>query len=115
MFESVPEADVYIMKHIIHDWEDEKCIRLLDNCRRSMQGEGRVICVDTVLPPLGDTGSIAAKLLDIVMLTFITGKERTERQWTDLYHAAGLEIRSITPLQDNFGTSIVEGAKRASR
>ena len=112
MFELVPPADVYIMKHIIHDWDDERCILLLDNCRRNMQGDGRVICVDTVLPPMGDTAGSVAKLLDIVMLTFIPGKERTEQQWTELYRAAGLEIRGITPIQDNFGTSIVEGVKR---
>ena len=111
MFDSVPSADVYIMKHIIHDWDDEKCIRLLENCRRSMHGDGRVICVDAVLPPAGDTAGLPAKLLDIVMLTHITGKERTEQQWHNLYHAAGLKIRSITPIQDNFGTSIIEGVK----
>ena len=66
------------MKHIIHDWEDEKCIRLLQNCHRSMQGNGRVICVDSVLPPMGNTAGTPAKLLDILMLIFITGKERTE-------------------------------------
>src|SRR5437773_463639 len=44
MFDSVPAANVYIMKHIIHDWEDERCIRLLQNCHQSMQGDGRVIC-----------------------------------------------------------------------
>lgn len=112
MFESVPQADVYIMKHIVHDWDDEKCIRLLENCRRAMQGDGRVICVDAVLPAMGNTAGIAAKLLDIVMLTCATGKERTEQQWAALYSAAGLEIRSITPIQDNFGTSIVEGVRR---
>jgi len=112
MFESVPAADVYILKHIIHDWEDEKCIRLLDNCRRSMPGDGRVICVDAVLPPMGNTDGMPAKLLDIVMLTHITGKERTAQQWEALYHAAGLNIRSITPIQDNFGTSIIVGVKQ---
>jgi hypothetical protein len=112
MFESVPAADVYIMKHVIHDWEDEKCIRLLENCGRSMQGDGRIICVDAVIPPLGDQSGMPAKLVDIVMLTFITGKERTERQWNGLYEAAGLEIQSITPIRDNFGTSIIEGKKR---
>ena len=111
MFAAVPAADVYIMKHIIHDWEDAKCIRLLENCRRSMQGNGRVICVDAVLPPMGHDGGLAAKLLDIVMLTHITGKERTEQQWKQLYDAAGLRISSITPIQDNFGTSIVEGVR----
>jgi len=113
MFESVPAADVYILKHIIHDWEDEKCIQVLQNCCRSVHRGGRVVCVDAVLPPLGNTASLPAKLLDIVMLTHITGKERTEQEWRELYHAANLEIRSITPIQDNFGTSIVDGVKRS--
>jgi hypothetical protein len=112
MFDSVPPANVYIMKHIIHDWEDEKCIRLLENCRRSMLGDGRVICVDSVLPPMGNVAGTPAKLLDINMLIFIEGKERTEDQWNHLYRAAGLEIRSVTPIHDNFGTSIVEGVKQ---
>lgn len=109
MFASVPSADVYILKHIIHDWEDEKCIRLLDNCRRGLRGNGRVICVDAVVPPMGNTTGTPAKLTDIVMMTFITGKERTEEQWASLYRAAGLEIHSITPIHDNLDTSIVEG------
>jgi hypothetical protein len=112
MFESVPPANVYIMKHIIHDWDDEKCIRLLQNCRRSMQGEGRIICVDAVIPPMGNVSGAPAKLLDINMLLFIPGKERTEAQWSELYRAAGLEVRSVTSIHDNFGTSIVEGIKR---
>jgi ubiquinone/menaquinone biosynthesis C-methylase UbiE len=112
MFDSVPPANVYIMKHIIHDWEDEKCLRLLENCRRSMLGDGRVICVDSVLPPMGNVAGTPAKLLDINMLVFIEGKERTEDQWSHLYRTAGFEIRSVTPIHDNFGTSIVEGAKQ---
>lgn len=112
MFDSVPAAHVYIMKHIIHDWEDEKCIQLLENCRRSMQGDGRVICVDSVLPPMGNVTGTRAKLLDINMLVFMPGRERTEDQWSHLYRTAGFEIRSVTPIHDNFGTSIVEGVKQ---
>jgi hypothetical protein len=111
MFESVPPADVYVMKHIIHDWDDERCIRRLGNCHQSMQGNGRVICVDAILPPLGDTSGAAAKLLDLNMMVFIPGKERTRAQWEALYRVAGLRIQSIVPLQDNFGTSIIEGVK----
>jgi O-methyltransferase domain len=99
------------MKHIIHDWDDERCIRLLRNCHQSMQGNGRVICVDAILPPLGDTSGAAAKLLDLNMMVFIPGKERTRAQWEALYRVAGLRIQSIVPLQDNFGTSIIEGVK----
>lgn len=112
MFESVPAANVYIMKHIIHDWEDESCIRLLRNCHQNMQGDGRVICVDAVLPPMGNVAGTPAKLLDINMLVFIAGKERTEDQWRHLYRTAGFEVRSITPIHDNFGTSIIEGVKQ---
>lgn len=113
MFESVPPAEVYIMKHIIHDWTDEKCAQLLKNCHTSMQGDGRVIAVDSVLPPLGETGGTSAKLIDMLMLAGIDGKERTEAQWSELFDSAGLEISSVTPLNDNIGTSIVEGVKRA--
>lgn len=111
MFADVPAGDVYIMKHIIHDWDDARCITLLRHCRRRMQGNGRVYCVDTVLPPMGDTGGTAAKFLDMNMLVFIPGKERTEAQWRELFDASGLELGSITPLHDNFGTSIVEARK----
>jgi ubiquinone/menaquinone biosynthesis C-methylase UbiE len=112
MFESVPPANVYIMKNIIHDWEDEKCIRLLENCHRSMQEDGRIICVDSVIPPMGNAAGTVAKLSDIGMLVFINGRERTEAQWNQLYRAAGFEIRSVTPIHDNFDTSIVEGIKQ---
>ena len=111
MFESVPPADAYVMKHIIHDWEDERCVRLLRNCRTSMNGDGRIFCIDAIVPPMGDASGITAKLLDMVMMTFITGKERTMRQWEDLYRAAGLRVENVTSIQDNLGTSIIEGVK----
>lgn len=113
MFAAVPPAEVYVMKHIIHDWEDDYCTALLKNCHQSMQGNGRVVSVDSVLPPVGDTGGTPAKLLDVLMLSGINGRERTEAQWRHLYDAAGFEVTRIAPLQDNFGTSIVEGVKRA--
>ena len=69
------------------------------------------VCVDVVLPPIGDTGGVPGKFLDINMMVFIPGKERTEEQWRQLYEAAGFIVTSITRLHDNFGTSIVEGAK----
>lgn len=109
MFESVPNGDVFIMKHIIHDWDDTRCTKLLRNCHDSMRGRGRVICVDAVLPPMGDTSATPAKLLDLNMLVSFQGKERTRAQWDALYASAGFEIVSVTPLQDNFGTSIIEG------
>jgi hypothetical protein len=112
MFEAVPRGDTYVLKHIIHDWDDERCVRVLKNCRDSMDGAGRVFCVDSVLPPMGDASGAAAKILDVLVLLFIGGRERTRDQWEALYNAAGFRVSRITPLQDNFGTSIVEGVKQ---
>ena len=111
MFKAVPEADVYILKHIMHDWDDSQCIQILKNCRQSMTGNGRLLCVDAVLSPMGDSKGTPAKFLDVNMIVFGGGKERTQEQWQELYAKAGFELISLTPLQDNFGTSIVEGKK----
>jgi len=112
MFDSVPPADAYIMKHIIHDWDDRRCLQLLRNCHQSMTGRGRVIGVDVVLSPTGDTTGMAGKLLDIDMMVFLPGKERTLAQWEHLYDDAGFRVTRVVPLHDHFGISIVEGVKK---
>lgn len=109
MFDAVPPADTYIMKHIIHDWDDQHCVRLLNNCRQSMIGDGRIFAVDFVVPPLGDTSLPNAKLTNIVMMTFIGGKERTLVQWEALFHAAGLKIVNAFP---GDAVGVVEARKR---
>ena len=76
-----------------------------------MNGNGRVSCVDSVLPPFGDASGTAAKFLDLLMMAGIRGKERTRQQWEALYGDAGFRVARVTPLQENFGTSIVEGVK----
>ncbi len=111
MFVSVPRGDTYVLKHIIHDWDDDRCVRLLRNCRESMDGNGRICCVDAVLPPMGDTSGAAAKILDIMVMLAVGGRERTRDQWEALHAAAGFRISRITPLEDNFGTSIIEAVK----
>ena len=111
MLEMVPPGDAYILKHIVHDWDDERSVQILRNCHQSMEGQGRLICVDSVLPPIGDTSGTPAKLLDLLMMLGIRGKERTREQWEEVYAASGFRITSVIPLQDNFGVSIVEGVK----
>jgi len=112
MFDDVPSGNVYILKHIIHDWDDESCLKLLKLCHARMEGDGRIICVDAVLPPLGDVSNKVAKFLDINMLVLISGKERMKQEWEHLYEQAGFKITLIIPLLDNFGTSIIEGVKK---
>ncbi|MGH7354780.1 MAG: methyltransferase family protein [Candidatus Rokuibacteriota bacterium] len=74
-------------------------------------GGGRILCVDKVLPPMGDTSASSAKLLDMLMLVSLPGKERTEAEWRALYAEAGLRVASITRIEARSGESIVEGVR----
>jgi hypothetical protein len=79
-FATVPAgADAYIMKHIIHDWDDGRAIKILKNVRREMKKGGRVLLVETVITPGNEFDF--AKLLDIEMLVSPGGKERTESEY----------------------------------
>lgn len=105
-FERVPVGcDAYIMKHIIHDWNDDQCITLLQNCRKAMTDGGKVLVVEMVVPE-GNEPS-AAKLLDLQMLQYLPGCERTEKEYRQLFNEAGFELKRIIPTQSPF--SILEG------
>jgi hypothetical protein len=78
MFVDVPPGDTYVLKSIIHDWDDERCVGVLGNCAAKLPVGGRVLCIDRVLPPMGDTGAAGAKLLDLLMMVSLPGRERTE-------------------------------------
>ncbi len=98
-FNAVPAGcDAYLMKHILHDWDDERCIRILSLVRKQLeeQPEGRVFLYEMVVPE-GDEPS-PAKVLDIEMLVATPGgKERTEQEFRELLCAAGLMLERITP------------------
>jgi hypothetical protein len=106
MFSSVPAgADAYIMKHIIHDWPDDLCIQLLKACRKGVNANGRLLVVDSVIRPGNDFSP--GKFLDLQMLIFPSGCERTEKQFCDLFATAGWQLRRIIPTAAS--DSIVEG------
>jgi hypothetical protein len=106
MFASVPAgADAYIMKHIIHDWADDLCIRILASCRKGANPGGKLLVVDTVIQPGNDFSP--GKFLDLQMLIFPGGRERTEKQFRDLFAAAGWQLSRIIPTAAL--DSIVEG------
>jgi hypothetical protein len=105
-FESVPVgADAYLMRHIIHDWEDEKATTILRNVRQAIGKEGRLLLVEGVIPPGNDP--CFGKLLDLTMLTIPGGKERTEEEYRTLYQAAGFRLARIVPTQAE--VSVIEG------
>lgn len=106
MFSSVPAgADAYIMKHIIHDWPDDKCIRILKACRKGVNSGGKLLVVDSVIQPGNDFSP--GKFLDLQMLIFPGGCERTEKQFRDLFAASGWRLNRI--VQTVASESIVEG------
>ncbi len=109
MFEDVPPADAYVLKLILHDWDDASCAAILRNVCARLEPGGRVIAIDAVLPPLGDVSDVPSKLLDVNMMLLSRGKERTRVEWEALYRNAGLAITAMIPIPDAFNTFVIEG------
>lgn len=100
-FESVPAGgDAYLLKHIVHDWDDERSITILRNCRQKMSESAKVLILELVVPE-GNTPS-AAKMLDMNMLVMCPGgKERTAKEFDEILTHAGLQLLNIIPTQDD--------------
>jgi O-methyltransferase domain len=96
-FERVPDScDAYIMKHIIHDWDDDHCRTILRPMREKLPRNGRVLVCEMVVTD--DPGPTSAKMLDIEMLVMtVGGKERTEAEFAELFASAGLKLNRIVP------------------
>jgi len=107
-FEHVPAGgDCYALKYVLHDWDDDSCVRILRNCRDAMAPGGRVLVIDSVLPD-GDEPH-AGKTMDVFMLVLLPGRERTAADFARLFAAAGLELTGITPTDGPL--SVVEGVR----
>jgi hypothetical protein len=83
------------LKYILHDWNDEQCLRILSNCRAAMAPGGRVLVIEHVIRPgnAPDWG----KLLDINMLALTGGQERRRKEFRDLFERAGLRLKRVHP------------------
>ena len=86
-------ADAILMRHIIHDWDDAKCVTILKNCRAALAPGGKVLVVESVVPVGNEPGFV--KWLDLTMLTIPEGKERTADEYRELFAAAGLKLTRI--------------------
>ncbi|MFF7726380.1 methyltransferase [Streptomyces sp. NPDC008001] len=95
-FEAVtPGGDIYLLKHILHDWNDEDCLRILRAIRAAIVPGGKLLAVDAVLPPGNEPHF--AKVLDIIMLSVVQGRERTEQEFRGLLGEAGFRVDRIVP------------------
>lgn len=107
-FESVPAgADAYLMRHIIHDWNDEQSLTILRHCHRVMQSGHKLLLVESVIPP--GNGPFHTKFLDLTMMLIPGGKERTEEEYRRLYEQAGFKLSRIMPTASEI--SVIEGVK----
>lgn len=104
-FSAVPEAgDVYLLKRIIHDWDDERAVKILQNCRHAMKDGGRILVFETMVQDNYD--SPEGKVNDIhMMMVTPGGRERTGEEFAGLFQAAGFLLTRIIPL----GTGLYSG------
>lgn len=106
MFDTVPQADGYLMKHVLHDWSDEECLAILENIRDAAADGAPVFVAEFVVPAPG--GSHFAKLFDIHMMVATTGRERTVDEYGELFDRAGMELAGHHEA-DGQPLSVVEG------
>lgn len=99
-FTAVPAgADLYMLKSIVHDWDDERAVRILRNIRAVIPGDGRLLIVEPVLPAVvGSVPTALPYLSDLNMLVNLGGRERTREDFGDLCAAAGFELADVTAL-----------------
>ena len=92
-------ADAIIMKHIIHDWEDDKATIILKNCRKALVGKpnAKILLVESVLPEGNEPHP--GKFIDLDMFVFPGGRERTEREFRNLFASAGLRLTRVIPMK----------------
>lgn len=103
-FEAIPAgADAYLLKGVIHDWNDEAALKILKNCRHAIRPDGTLLLVETVLAESSDP---ASAMMDLLMMVLTGGRERTEEELRSLLHTAGF---SLTRVIGTTGASILEG------
>ena len=105
-FKSVPPGgDAYIMKHIIHDWDDERAVAILGNIHRAMgEKRGRVILLESVIPAGNEPHF--GKVIDLEMMAMPGGRERTAEEFRSLFARAGFELTRVVPTES--ALSVVE-------
>ncbi|XP_052520182.1 uncharacterized protein LOC128071344 [Budorcas taxicolor] len=111
MFLEVPRGEGIVMKYILHNWSDDKCVKLLKNCYKALLANGKVIIMDHILakvPQIDNDGKCATHL-DSIMFTMVGGKERTEEEFKTLARRAGFSKFGV--VCHAFAISIMELTK----
>lgn len=112
-FDTVPSgADAYFMKHILHDWGDEPCTKILASCRKGMDARARLLICERIVPT--GNGPSSAKLIDLhMMMVNHGGRERTEQEYRVLLATAGFKLDRVIPTGTPW--SVIEATKKGKR
>ncbi|XP_011077108.1 chavicol O-methyltransferase-like [Sesamum indicum] len=103
MFEAIPSVDAVLFKWVMHDWDDESCLKMLKKSKEAIGGKdktgGKVMIVDMVLDVNGRDNKEMETcfFFDIALMPYLTGRERTEKEWAKLFFDAGFTNYKITP------------------
>ena len=107
-FAGVPAGgDAYLLRWVLHDFDDERAARILQSCRAAMPPEGRLLVIEQVIADGGKPGEWMTKFLDLQMLILLGGQERTEAEFRELFAAAGFRLRRVIATRSP--SSILEG------
>jgi hypothetical protein len=96
-FEQVPAADLYLLKHVLHDWNDDEAISILKRCRESILPGGKVAVVEILLGEMGEPAF--GPLMDLNMMVMCTGRERTLDGYRGLLEKAGFRFSKVKPIR----------------
>jgi hypothetical protein len=108
-------ADVYMLKHVLHGYDDAAAIKILGNCRDVLPTGGRILVIEFVLPDVvdrADPGLESRLMSDLNMLAVTTGKERSAVEWKNLLASAGLDCPRVVSVRGDL-VSIIEAARPA--
>jgi hypothetical protein len=106
-FAEVPGGDVYLLKQILHDWNDDQCRTILSKCANRLQGRGKVLIIEMIIPD--DNSPSMASLVDMNMLVMLPGRERSLAEYRALLAAAGLRLDRVIQTHSPF--QVIEASK----
>jgi hypothetical protein len=106
-FEGIPPAgDTYVLKRILFDWTDEKALQILQNCRRAMHGDARLLIIEPLIGPRNEP--CPAHLFDMTFLVMLHGRLRTVEEYSGLLNKSGFNLQRVVPTESD--VSIVEAS-----
>jgi len=110
-FDGLPQGcDCFLLRYILHDWNDDECRLILRNCYAALPPSGSLIIVDTLMADAKEN-ELRARLLDINMMIQTGGRERTEAEFTELLKEAGFKVESVTRLKARPGMAAIVAAR----